>query len=132
MEITLDGQGSSPDISNMTRTFNFPGGHSVTQRILRAIFIIAATIGGFFILAASAAFAFFIAVGILILGALTFAFFWTRAKLFGRPFGPQAHFEKARAEMEAQFKRHEESRDMSEDGPIIDARRTPDGWSVDD
>ncbi len=99
---------------------------------MRTLFVAAAAVGGLFVLAASAAFAFFIAAGILILGALTFGFFWARAKLFGRPFGPQAQFEKARAEMEAAMGRQSASAGSNGDGPIIDAHRTPDGWSVDD
>lgn len=113
----------------MTRTFNISGQPSITRNILRTLFVAAATVGGLFILAASAAFAFFIAVGLLLLGLVTFAFFWARAKLFGRPFGPKAHFEKARSDMEAQLQVQSQPQG---DGPIIDAHRTPDGWSVDD
>lgn len=125
----------------MTRTYYLNGQPGLLRNVLRTLFVAAAAIGGLFVLAASAAFAFFIAAGLLILGGLTFAFFWTRAKLFGRPFGPQAQFEKARAEMEAALGQQKPGGSMNggsmnggsmNDGPIIDAHRTPDGWSVDD
>ena len=115
----------------MTRTYNLSGQPGALRSILRTLFVAAAAIGGLFVLAASAAFAFFIAAGLLILGGLTFAFFWARAKLFGRPFGPKAQFEAARAEMEASLGA-QMSGGGKDDGPIIDAHRTPDGWSVDD
>lgn len=130
MDRALDLFRSSHDIRSMTRTFQISGQPGFARNLLRTIFIAAATVGGLFVVAASAAFAFFIAIGLLILGGLTFAFFWGRAKLFGRPFGPKAHFEKAKAEMEAQMREGSEARNG--DGPIIDARQTPDGWSVDD
>lgn len=112
----------------MTRTFNITGPTTILGQIFRTLFVVAAALGGLFVIAASAAFAFFIAAGLLILGGLTFAFFWARAKIYKRPFGPKAQFEKARSDMEAQF----QMRSMDKDGPIIDAHRTPEGWSVDD
>ncbi len=111
----------------MTSAYNISGRANLTRNVLRTLFIAAAAIGGFFVLAASAAFAFFIAIGLFLFGLITFGFLWARAKLFGKPFGPKAHFEKARADMEASFKSGE-----TMDGPIIDAHRTPDGWSVDE
>ena len=111
----------------MTRTFNIIGPNTVFGQIMRTIIVAAAAVGGLFVLAASAAFAFFIAAGLLILGALTFVFFWARAKFFGRPLGPKAQFEQARKDMEAQL----QGQNVGGDGPIIDAHRTPEGWSVD-
>ena len=111
----------------MVGTYNISGRSNIVRNILRTLFVCAVAIGGLFVLAASAAFAFFVAIGIFLFGAITFGFFWARAKLFGKPFGPREHFEKARADMEAQFKSGELGK-----GPIIDAHRTPDGWSVDD
>ena len=101
---------------------------------MRGLFLAAATIGGLFLFAASAAFAFFVVSGLVILGLVVFAFFWTRAKLFGRPFGPTAQFEAARKEMATQMKSARPSMAAGvddEDGPVIDAHQTPDGWSVD-
>lgn len=82
-------------------------------------------------LAASAAFAFFVVMGIALLAFLAFAFFWTKAKVLGKPFGPKAQFEAARRDMEAQMGRTSPMQ-ANTDGPIIDAHQTPEGWSVDD
>lgn len=86
----------------------------------------------------SAAFAFFAVAAIAVLGFLAFVGFWLRAKVLGKPFGPKAHFEAARKDMEAQFHgmdlnmERNGPKSADDDGPIIDARRTPEGWSVDD
>lgn len=116
----------------MTGSNYISGRQNVGKNLLRALFLTASAIGGIFILATSAVFAFFLAIGVALIGGLTFFFFWARAKLFGRPFGPKAHFEKARAEMEAQFKTQEYSSTTSGQGPIIDAHQTPKGWTVDE
>jgi len=88
-------------------------------------------------LAFSAAFAFFVVAGLGLLGLVIFIFFWARAKLFGKPFGPKAQFEAARRDMEAQFQGMDLNMDRNGpsakgDGPIIDAHQTPEGWSVED
>ena len=121
----------------MTGTYNIAGRSSLMTTIMRGLFVAAAAVAGFFVLAFSAAFAFFVVAGIAIVGALIFAFFWTRAKLFGRPFGPKATFEAARRDMEAQMRAQSGhssfgAQNHDADGPIIDAHKTPDGWSVDD
>lgn len=116
----------------MTRTFYLSGQPGFLRNILRTLFVAAAAVGGLFVLAASAAFAFFVAAGLVIIGGLTFAFFWTRAKLFGRPFGPQVQFQRARADMEAAFGPQMRAPTGKAGGPIIDAHHTPDGWSVED
>ena len=98
------------------------------RNVLRHVFVITAAIGGLFLFVASAAVAFFVVSGIVIIALASFAILWVRAKLFGKSFGPQAHFEKARADMEAQFQTYSNRTS----GPVLDAHRTPDGWSVDD
>lgn len=108
--------------------------------VLRGLFMAAAAIGGFFMLAFSAAFAFFVIAGLVVVGFVVFAFFWTRAKLFGKPFGPKAQFEAARKDMESQFQAMDlnaarNGSDYADDGfegPVIDAHQTPEGWTVDD
>lgn len=115
----------------MTGTNYLNGSQNFGRNLLRALFLTASAIGGLFLLATSAVVAFFIVVSVVVIAAVVFAFFWARAKLFGRPFGPKAHFEKARADIEAQFKSQGFGTN-SDDGPIIDARQTPDGWTVDD
>ena len=117
----------------MSQTYNTIGSGNFLSNLMRGLFVAAATIGGLFLFAASAAFAFFVIAGLVVLGLVIFAFFWTRAKLFGRPFGPKAHFEAARRDMEAQMNaaRRGGTAGLDDDGPVIDAHRTPDGWSVD-
>ena len=121
----------------MSNTYRISGSGNVFTNILRGVFLAAAAIGGFFMLAFSAAFAFFVVTGLLLLGAFIFAFLWGRAKLFGKPFGPKAKFEAARKDMEAQFQDLNKGPNgftgpSETDGPIIEAHRTPEGWSVED
>ncbi len=79
--------------------------------------------------------AFFVVAGIAVIGFLIFAFFWAKAKITGKPFGPKAmmgaQFEQMRKEMDVQMEPFA-SPDAQEQGPIVEAHRTPDGWSVDD
>ena len=122
----------------MSNTYRIAGSGNVVTNILRGLFMAAAAIGGFFMLAFSAAFAFFVIAGLVLFGLVVFAFFWARAKLFGKPFGPKAQFEAARKDMETQFQGMDLNRanngpnSSDYDGPIIDAHQTPEGWSVDD
>jgi len=118
----------------MTQAYYINGRGSVLSNILRGLFVAAAIIGGFFLLAFSAAFAFLVVAGLSVVGALVFAFFWSRAKLLKKPFGPKAQFEAARRDMETQFRQQSGNATprSDSDGPIIDAHKTPDGWSVDD
>ncbi|WP_409431909.1 hypothetical protein ACJ3XI_06695 [Litorimonas sp. RW-G-Af-16] len=122
----------------MSNTYRLPGNRGgLLGQLTRVFFLAVAAVGGIFMLAFSAAFALFAVAGIALLGFLAFCVFWVRAKILGRPFGPKAQFEAARRDMEAQF--HGMDLNMEQngprengDGPIIDAHRTPDGWSVDD
>lgn len=120
----------------MTETYRIPGNASVLQSVIRGCVLIAAAIGGFFMLAFSAAIAFFVVAGVAVVGFLAFAFFWARAKILGRPFGPKAKFEAQRNAFEAQFGNAQSAFDVQNrketQGPIIDAHETPKGWSVDD
>lgn len=119
------------EVKTMSNTYNLNGPTSLFGTLTRILVLTIAAIGGVFMLAFSAAVAFFVLVGVALVGLLAFGFFWVRAKLFGKPFGPKAQFEaranKMRADLEAQM-----NPSASDDGPIIDAHRTPDGWSVDD
>lgn len=118
----------------MTKTFPLPGnGQNIFQSLFRALFLIAATIGGFFIFAASAAFALFVVIGILILGFIAFAVLWVRAKILGKSLRPEStmwsfqSFDGGQASSSTK----EESTKPKADGPVLDAHQTPDGWSVD-
>lgn len=110
--------------------------------IIKAVFAIGATIAGLFLFAASAAFAIFVIIGLILIGLIVFVIVWVRAKVFGKPFGPQMRFSQTFQDLDAQFKTrtsHDPHASKSqskrysgrENGPIIDAHRTPEGWSVD-
>lgn len=118
----------------MSNTYRISGQSGFLTRLMRGTFLAVAAIGGLFMLAFSAAFAFFVVAGLTLVGLVIFIFFWGRAKIFGKPFGPKAQFEAARKDMEAQFQGMD--LDMKNNGPksgpIIDAHQTPEGWSVDD
>jgi len=121
----------------MSNTYRISGQSGFLTNLMRGLFLAVAAIGGFFMLAFSAAFAFFVVAGLVLVGLVVFAFLWARAKLFGKPFGPKAQFEAARKDMEAQFQGMDLNMDRNGpraggDGPIIDAHQTPEGWSVDD
>jgi|GEM_PF-797635 len=124
----------------MSQTYRISGTAGPLQSIIRGFVLIAAAIGGVFMLVFSAAIAFFVVAGLALVGLLLFAFFWTRAKITGRPFGPKAKFEAQRKQFEAQFEQQfdgkspvfKTSRTDNEAGPVIDAHETPKGWSVDD
>ena len=118
----------------MTRGHYISGSTGPFQSLLRAIFMIAAAIVGFFVFAGAAAFALFIALGLLILGGIAFAVFWFRAKILKKPLMPKmkmqgfSGFDMPGAE---QSTKAGKANKADNDGPIIDAHQTPDGWSVD-
>ena len=119
----------------MTQTFYIQGRKiGLLSTIARAAFLAVAAIGGLFMLVFATAFAFFAVAGIAVIGFLVFAFFWAKAKITGRPFGPKAQFEQMRKDMESQMGslNGQPDRQTQSDGPVVDAHRTPDGWSVDD
>lgn len=104
------------------------GQPGVIQTLVRSMFVILAAIGGFFIFAASAAFALIVAGGLIILGFVVFIAMWLRAKILGKPLNPYANMS-----AEQIFRAHQtETKSDGVDGPILDAHETPDGWSVDD
>ncbi|MEE9272550.1 MAG: hypothetical protein V3U57_04705 [Robiginitomaculum sp.] len=126
----------------MTKAYFITGRLTPVQSFLRTLFLIGVMIGGFFIFVASAAFALFVALGLLIFGVIVFSILWVRAKLLGKPITP---FGKMQAEFESFSKTHEaggtvagsaaepvpKSSKTDADGPVIDAHQTPEGWSVD-
>ena len=124
MSQTLDVLRFSDNIVPMTGAYNLSGSSSVFRNLMRFVVIGAATVGGIFIVAASAAFALFLAVGMFALGAIAFGIFWLRAKITGRPMGPQVKFFYRPAA-------RTNSSENTQDGPVIDAHETADGWSVD-
>lgn len=125
----------------MTRGYTLSGRQNPLQAAIRALFLIAATIGGFFIFAASAAFALFVVIGLIILAFIVFAVFWLRAKIMGKPLMPTSKMysfttftnERSRQASPANFKDPSggKNTETSDAGPVLDAHKTPDGWSVD-
>jgi len=104
------------------------GQPGIVQTLFRSLFVIAAAIGGFFIFAASAAFALIVAGGLIIFGLVIFVAMWLRAKILGKPLNPYKNMTP-----EEIFRSHEpKPKSEGVDGPILDAHETPDGWSVDD
>ncbi|MBL4871254.1 MAG: hypothetical protein JKX72_09905 [Robiginitomaculum sp.] len=122
----------------MTQGHTLSGPPNPIQSLLRIIFLGVAAVAGFFMLAASAAFALFVVLGVLVLGFVVFAVLWVKAKITGKPilaaFVPKSsrqHFEAFHEMQQAASKRTPEKNQQPHDGPIIDAHETPDGWSVD-
>ena len=122
----------------MTQTFNINGAGGPFSSILRTILAFAAVIGGLLLMAASAAVAFFLILGLVILVSLVVAFLWGKAKITGKPFGPKAHFKAQGFDLDAamekapfETKAQSQTGESAKHGPIIDAHETPDGWSVD-
>jgi len=120
----------------MTQTFYLQGRRpGLLSTVARTAFLAVAAIGGLFMLVFSAAFALFAVAGIAVIGFLIFAFFWAKAKISGKPFGPRAMMDaqlnQMRKEMEAQMGGRSTPQSAGQ-GPVVDAHRTPDGWSVDD
>ena len=120
----------------MTQAYYIQGRRTgLLSTIARTAFLAVAAIGGLFMLIFSAAFALFAVAGIAVIGFLVFAFFWAKAKISGKPFGPKAmmgaQMEQMRKDMEAQMETQPSSKPAGQ-GPVVDAHRTPDGWSVDD
>lgn len=132
----------APTYIHMTQGNTLPNGSGPVQSIFRAIFMIAATIGGFFIFMASAAFALFVALGLLILGLAAFTFFWLRAKITGKPLMPRAKMWTAGPQDfnpkdfmgggAARRAPNDNAPRGKHDGPTIDAHETAHGWSVDE
>ena len=117
----------------MTKTYSLLGGSpNLFQSLIRAIFLIAATIGGFFIFAASAAFALFVIIGLLVLGFVVFGVLWLRAKILGKSLRPASNMWTFQTFDSSQSNAHKDEDTRHEtDGPVLDAHQTPDGWSVD-
>ncbi len=125
----------------MTQTFQINGGRSgLFSTVARTAFLAVAAVGGLFMIVFSAAFALFAVAGIAVIGFLVFAFFWSKAKLTGKPFGPKAmmgaQLDQMRKDMETQMggtqSAFETKSENREQGPVVEAHQTPDGWSVDD
>jgi len=137
----LDETAEDKHIGHMTQTYSIQGrGAGLFSTVARTAFLAVAAIGGLLMLVFSFAFVLFAIAAIAVIGFIAFVFFWAKAKMTGKPFGPKAmmgaQFEQMRQDMEAQMggaaPKAANSNSGAGQGPVVDARRTPDGWSVDD
>lgn len=116
----------------MTGTHHLSGpGTGLFGQIGRWLAVAAVTVAAAFMLFFSAAFALILLSAIAILAFVSVAFVWVRAKITGRPFGPRAQMEAHMADLRRQMGADlgPESQPVN-DGPIIDAHKTPEGWTV--
>ncbi len=118
----------------MSKTFNIQNRRlsgGILQSISRMFVLAVAAIAGIFIFMASAAVAFFVVIGVVLLGLIVFSVLWIRSKILGKPIMPNASIwtsESFKAEFET---RDRENRASKNHGPVLDAHKTPEGWSVD-
>lgn len=113
----------------MVNGYSLSGGsQGLVQTLMRSIFVVVAAIAGFFVFAASAAFALIVTGGLILLGFVVFVGMWLRAKVLGKPLNPYAKMFK---EAQAESVKRAGPRDLEDSGPVLDAHQTPDGWSVD-
>ena len=114
------------------------GATGFLQSIWRLVLLAAGVVVGGVLLISTAAFALVIILALLMIGAGVFVYFWIRARFFGKPFGGEA-FAQMRAQAQAQAEQAQAfAKDglytepvSDEDGDILDAHRTADGWTVD-
>lgn len=116
----------------MTRTQHLQGsGTGLFGQIGRWLTLVAVTIMAAFMLFFSAAFALILISAIAFLVFIAVSIFWVRAKLTGRPFGPRAQMDARMADIRRQMGTETPSAQQSQsDGPVIDAHKTPEGWTV--
>ncbi|GLQ23699.1 hypothetical protein GCM10007853_15730 [Algimonas ampicilliniresistens] len=116
----------------MTGTQHLPGpGAGLFGQIGRWLTLAGVTVAAAFMLFFSAAFALVLISAIAILALIAVSVFWIRAKLTGRPFGPRAQMDAHMADIRRQMGVDQRPDvDVASDGPIIEARETPEGWTV--
>ena len=112
----------------MTGTHRLPGSSNPFASILKLMFALGAVVIGLFVFAVSATFLLFLVAAIAVVGLLAVTFFWARARLTGRPFGPREQFEAMFADLQAEMDAARPA--PVADGPVLDAVSTPNGWSV--
>lgn len=109
------------------------------QSIWRIVLLAVGVVVGGFLLISTAAFALIVILALLVIGAGVFIYFWVRARFFGKPFGGEA-FAQMRAQAQVQAEQaqafakdglYTQPVSDDEDGDILDAHRTADGWTVD-
>lgn len=112
----------------MVNGYSLSGGSpNLVQTLIRSVFVVIAAIAGFFVFAASAAFALIVTGGLILLGVIVFVGMWLRAKILGRPINPYVKMYRAQPQKATRA----DPKDIDNSGPVLDAHETPDGWSVD-
>jgi len=115
------------------RVSNMRAGQPKTlwQKIGRTALLVAGGIVGLGVLILATSAALVVVLAILVLAAITFVGFWVRAKIFGKTVREKAFedLEKKFGVSRAQFE-NESPSDIDDDDIVLDARSTPDGWTV--
>ncbi len=116
----------------MTGTQHLLGpGAGLFGQIGRWLTLASVTVAAAFMLFFSAAFALVLISVIAILALVAVSVFWIRAKLTGRPFGPRAQMDAHMADICRQMGvDNRPDVDAASAGPIIEARETLEGWTV--
>lgn len=112
------------------------GQSSVFQKIARYSLLAVSAVVGVFVLLLTASAALVVVMALLFIGLIVFAYLWARAKFFGKTIRGKA-FEDIQAaaaaqreQMEAQMGLRTSAPDF-DGGDVINAHKTPDGWTVD-
>lgn len=116
----------------MTAAQRLSGPTHPISRLLRWAFAVGAAVIGLFVFAVSATFLLFAVLAVVVVALIGVGVYWARARLTGRPFGPREHLAAMMEQMDAGDAAFRTARPATvRSGPVIDAHRTPDGWSVD-
>ncbi len=115
------------------RVSNMHAGQPKTlwQKIGRTAMLVAGGIVGLGVLILATSAALIVVLAILVLAAIAFVGFWIRAKVFGKTVREKAFedLEKKFGVNNAQFET-ENASDFDGEEIVLDARETPDGWTV--
>ena len=111
----------------MTGAGRLPSPGNPIANIAKVLIAVGAITVGLFVFAVSATFLLVAVLAVAFVALLAISFFWARARLTGRPFGPREQFEAMFAEMHVEMAQPS----LEPEGVVLDAHKTPDGWSVD-
>lgn len=105
---------------------------NVFQKMARICLLAVSAVVGMFVLFLTASAALVVVMALLFIGLIVFAFLWARARLVGKTIRGKA-FE----DMQSAAKAQQEAMGLRtsaadyDDGDVINAHKTPDGWTVD-
>ena len=102
------------------------------KKMLRWCLLAVSAVVGVFVLFLTASAALVVVLALLFIGLLAFAFLWARARFFGKTIGGKAFDDmKAAAKAQQDAMGLRTSAADYDDGDVINAHKTPDGWTVD-